>query len=243
MSNFFHTVNTISPGMGFDHFGITHILWLIFSVFSIFRLSVSYKKAGREKKEKIKHAVAIALIFEEMAKTILLLILGRYTADHLPLHLCSINIFIIAIHAYHPSKILGSFLYNVCIPASISALLFPGWTSLPFLNFMHIHSFTTHILLAAYPIMLVSAKEIGPDISGAVSSLFFLLALAGIIYMVNIALGTNFMFLMYPGGDNPLSFFARVFGNHLVGFIILVPFVLVFMNFPLFILKNSKNGN
>ena len=82
--------------------------------------------------------------------------------DYLPLHLCSINIFLIALHAWRRPKLLDAFLYFVCLPAACAALLFPTWAPLPPLNFMVIHSFTVHFLLALYPLALTLRGDMDP---------------------------------------------------------------------------------
>ena len=103
---------------------------------------------------------------------------GNFNWDYLPLHLCSINIFLIALHAWKPSRLLDNFLYFICIPAATAALLFPTWTSLPAANFMFWHSTSVHILLAAYPIMLFSGGDIRPSVRYMGKCFLLLLAMA-----------------------------------------------------------------
>ena len=98
-----------------------------------------------------------------LSRFVCLLVGGNYRANYLPLHMCSINIFLIALHALRPTRLVDNFLYAVCIPAALAALLFPTWVSLPPANFMHLHSFTVHILLATYPIMLTAGRDIRPQ--------------------------------------------------------------------------------
>ena len=117
---------------------------------------------------------AVLLIADELFKVIGLAAYGNYTPQYLPLHLCSINILLTAVHAVKPSRLLDNFLYVVCIPAAVAALLFPTWTALPAANFMHIHSFTVHILLAVYPIMLTAGGDIQPRLRFIPNCLAFL---------------------------------------------------------------------
>ena len=140
--------------------------------------------------------IAWLLIADELFKMAILIASGNYGVGYLPLHLCSINIFMITIHAYKPSAIVDNFLYTVCIPGAIAAMLFPTWTSLPLGNGMHLHSFTVHTLLALYPIVLSVNGDIRPDIRKLPKSLGLLVLMAIPIYGVNLLLDTNFMFLM-----------------------------------------------
>ena len=158
---------------------------------------------------------ATLLLADEAFKAACLLAGGNYRASYLRLHLCSINIFIIALHALRPCSLLDNFLYAICIPAALAALLFPTWVSLPAANFMHLHSFTVHILLAGYPIMLTAGGDIRPQARYLPGCVALVLALP--VYFVNVAFGTNFMFLMQADAGSPLLWFQQAFGGHLVG--------------------------
>lgn len=124
-----------------------------------------YKAADEKKRAQLRGLFAVLLLADEAFKQIGLQIGGNFNWDYLPLHLCSINIFLIVLHAWKPSRLLDNFLYFICIPAATAALLFPTWTSLPAANFMFWHSTSVHILLAAYPIMLFSGGDIRPSVS------------------------------------------------------------------------------
>lgn len=54
-------------------------------------------------------------------------------------------------------------MYFVCLPAACAALLFLTWAPLPPLNFMVIHSFTVHFLLALYPLALTLRGDMDPQ--------------------------------------------------------------------------------
>lgn len=229
---FFESSDTIVKGVGFSHFEPLHLAWLlVFVIFCGFSCWF-YKRANAEKRKKIRFIYAGLLVLDEIVKIVGLSAFGNYGVKYLPLQLCSINIILIAIHAFKPSKTLDNFLYTICIPAAIAALLFPTWTKLPFLNFMHIHSFTVHILLAAYPIMLTFGRDIRPSLREIPKSLLLLIGMAIPIYFVNVIFDTNFMFLMKAGKTNPLYIFQKMWGSHLWGFPVIITGVLLVMYFP-----------
>ena len=241
MQYFMDTTETIESGQGFSHFGGLHIAWLaIFVVVTVLNC-IFYRRLSASGKKCWKTAVAMLLIADEVFKVVMLLVGGRYQAGYLPLHLCSINIFLISIHVLKPSKLLGGYLYTVGIPGTLAALLFPSWTALPLLNFMHIHSFTVHILLALYPIVLVTAGEIAPQVKKIPQYLLLLVGMAIPIYGINLLLDTNFMFLMSADEGNPLYIFEQLWGNHLYGFPVLITAVLVVMYVPLFVFRKIKS--
>lgn len=171
----------------------------------------------------------------------MLLATGLWTKNYFPLQLCTINIFIIAWHTIKPSKLIDNFLYTICVPAAIMALAFPSWTKLPMANFMHIHSFTIHILLALYPIMLTVGGDIKPRAKYILKCLIMLICMAIPVYIFNEFMGTNYMFLAKADKGNPLYWFEQNWGNHLLGFPVLAAAIFLVMYGPLeLILKLKK---
>lgn len=232
MAHFWDTVDTIGEGFGFSLFGVRHLASLaLFAAFAAVSCAV-YKKADGEKRAKIRKLFALLLIADELFKHAGLLLGGNFEWTYLPLHLCSINIFLIALHAWRPNKTLDNFLYFVCIPAAIAALLFPTWKALPVANFMYLHSTSVHYLLACYPVMLFYAGDIVPEGKALGKSILLLLSMAVPIFGINLLLDTNFMFIMYAPEGNPLSWFEAHFGSHLIGYPVLIAAVCGVMSLP-----------
>lgn len=240
MNYFLDTVETIEDGLGFNYFGKIHLLWISFFIVFAVTCCYIYKSSDEKRRSKIRKIMALLIVSDELFKIVMLLIGGNYSVKYLPLHLCSINIFIIAYHVYRPSKMLDNFLYSICFPAALAALLAPTWIELPLGNFMHLHSFTIHILLATYPLMLVYGKDISPDIREIPKCIVFTLAMALPIYFINLLLDTNFMFLMYAEPGNPLYWFGENFGFHLLGVPVIEGIVLLIMYFPFYIKKKRE---
>lgn len=242
MNNFWDTVETIPEGMGFTHYDSCHLAWLAgFVVFAVLS-SVIYRRSKEEHRKIIRWVFAALIVADELFKMVCLFIGDRYMADYLPLHLCSINIFLIAAHAVKPTKLLNNFLYLICIPGALAALLFPTWTELPPTSFMHLHSFSIHILLATYPIMLTAGKDIVPDVKYLPKCMLLLAVLAVPALIVNLLCDTNFMFLMYAEPGNPLYLFETAFGSHLLGFPILIAAVIGVMYLPSYLIKKCKRN-
>ena len=219
--------------MGFSLFGTFHLLWLTVCVLTIVANIFVYKKLSVRGRSNWRKVVAILLVVDEAFKTILLLIGGNYTAMYLPLHLCSINIFVVAYHCLRPNKTIGNFLYMVCIPGALAALLFPSWAALPPASGMNWHSFTVHILLVMYPLVLSVNGEIEITLRAVPKSFLILIGMALVIYPINLLLDTNFMFLMYAEPGNPLYWFGTNWGSHLLGFPVIIAGVLIVLYLPL----------
>lgn len=233
MEYFLDSPDTIAPGMGFKHFDGLHLSWLALFLVVVILNCIWYRKLSETGKTRWKKTVAIALLVGEAIKLSLHLIAGNFVWDNLPLHLCGINIFLIAIHAWKPSKLLSNFLYTVCIPGAMAALLFPNWTSLPLLNAFHIHSSLAHILLVLYPAVLAVSGELKPSLKDMPKCLGLLALMAIPIYGLNLLLDANFMFLMYADSGNPLRWFGENWGSHLLGFPVIIAGVMLVMYGPL----------
>ncbi|MBQ3011765.1 MAG: YwaF family protein, partial [Oscillospiraceae bacterium] len=216
-------------GVGFHHYDSLHLTWLALITIFIVTLSYTYKRQTVEKRNKTRKILAAALVVDELWKMFWLTVGHRYELEYLPLHLCSINIFLIAYHCFRPNKTLDNFLYIVCIPGALAALLFPSWSALPFANFMHVHSFTVHALLVAYPVILLVSGEIKPDIKELPKALLLLLCFGIVALAFNIVFDENFMFLMYADPGNPLYLFEQAFGSHVIGFPVIIAGILLVM--------------
>ena len=240
MNYFFETTDSIVEGVGFSLFDTLHLLWIGIAAVCLLANVCSYRRLGAHGRELWRKIVAWLLVGDELFKMGILIYSGQYGVGYLPFHLCSINIFLIAIHAYKPSKVLDNFLYTVCIPGAIAALLFPTWTSLPITSGMHLHSFTVHILLMLYPAVLTLSGDIQPDVKQLPRSLGLLVVMAIPIYGLNLLLDTNFMFLMSADSGNPLYFFETLWGSHLLGFPVIIAGVLLVMYGPLALIQKFK---
>ena len=240
MEHFWKTVEVIPEGIGFAHYGALHLCWLAaFAVLAVLNC-ILYRKLGQKGRKIWRIVVASLLVLDEIYKQIPLFVNGLFTLGYLPLHLCSINIFVIAFHALKPTKSVGNYLYTVCIPGAMAALLFPTWNALPGANYMLIHSFTVHILLALYPIVLTVSGEIKPELKELPKALLLLTGLAAFAFISNLLMDSNFMFLMYADPGNPLYLFKELWGSHLLGFPVIITGVLLVMHTPWFIAQKIK---
>ncbi len=222
MTYFWDTGFTIPPGKGFALFGPGHLIWLgVFLVLCLL-LGRSCRSWNDKSRRLCCRVLAGLLILDELFKIGVTTAAGRFRLDFLPLHLCSINIFVIAADALRPNEFLREELYAVCLPGAFFALAFPGWAYLPMGNALCIHSFTAHILLFLYPYAILCGG-FRPSLRRFLRCLPFCLPAVAAVYGFNRAFGTNFMFLSYAGTGNPLSLFEAWLGNpgYLVGIPIL----------------------
>lgn len=238
MDYFWYTEETIPPGFGFSHFDAFHLTWLAAGAAVIVLCCFLYRKWDDRTRSIFRKTVAVLLIADELFKLIPMFIYGTFLLKYLPFHLCSVNLFLIAWHAWKPNKTLDNFLYTVCIPGAVAAMLFCTWTEMPAWNYILIHSFTVHILLILYPVVLTSAGEIKPEVKEVPKMLLLLAGLGCVALVLNLMWDTNFMFLMEADKGNPLEFFENLWGDHRLGFPILIALVIAIMHGPI-IIKNK----
>jgi hypothetical integral membrane protein (TIGR02206 family) len=238
MQNFFYTSDTVPEGLGISHYGIEHLCWLAAAVAFIVGISLLYRKADTKLRRRIQVVMACLIVLEEVTRDVFLAVTGQFAVSHLPLHLCSVNIILIAVHACKRTKTVDNFLYGICIPGAAAALLFANWLELPVWNYMSIHSFTVHILLVAYPVMMTVGGELQPNVKQLPKCVLLVLGLAVPIYIFNSIFDTNFMFLMYGEEGTPLVFwFQEHMGTHLPGLVILAAIALTAMYTILFVCR------
>lgn len=239
---FFLTSDSIPSGVGFQAFGPTHILWLLAGLLLCVGSCILYRNLSADQRKIVLRVLGSFIFLLEVVKDLVLICLHEFGWENLPFHLCGINILLIAFDTIKHSKVVRSFLYYFSIPGAALALLFPNWTEMPVWNFFHIHSFTIHILLVLYPLLLVTSGQVATDLKSALQGTLLLVGMAIPVYFLNLLWDTNFMFLMQPDSGNPLEMFEKLLGSHLWGFPILLPVVILVMYLPPRILSNRKKS-
>ena len=207
MSEFWYTATTMKKIKGEDYQAfkmfspVYFFWWIIYAVLVVLVKSI-FPKLSDEKRHKVYVWLTVILFIDEIAKYVMTLLTGQFEWQLLPLHLCSINLFVCLWHTIHPNDTAKEILYSVCLPAALVALISPSWMSLPLWNFMHIHSASIHVLLGIYPIMIL-AEGYQPKIKNIYRVIIFLVLACAVAYGANLLLGTNFFFLMHDA-NNPI---------------------------------------
>ena len=196
-----------------DSYSLGHFIWLGLLFFLIFFLGKKYRAADEDKRKKIRIAIASLIMLDEIVKDIIMPITGQWNWSFLPLHLCSISVFVVFIHALTGNRILEEYTYAITLPTASMAMAFPDWTgALPCMNLMCIHSFSIHLLLVLYPCLLLYGGFI-PSAKQLFRLIPIVAFLAFVMYFVNGALGTNFFFVNGGGDGNPLTFLEKYIGG------------------------------
>lgn len=193
-------------------FGGEHLAILAVSAAVCAALLVLSSRLSAKGYRRLEWTVVGLIVLSEAAREIGLALNHAYTVGDLPLHICSLAVFLSLIYAIRPFKIVGEYLYCLCMPGALFALLFPGWVGLPQTSFFSLNSFFVHTLLFSYPLTLLCARRLRPAAKRLPLCLLLLCAAAVPIYFFDQKTGANFFFLDYPPAGSPLALFADWWG-------------------------------
>ena len=213
---FINTLKIEEQGLdiGFDLYCPGHLLWIAAIAVAAVFITMYYIKQTKERKAGIRKIFAIAILCSEILKDSILIAIGAPMKGYLPLHLCGLAIFAMLWDAFGKNRrISGQMLAYAFMPGAISALLFCNWTEYPFFNFMCIHSFVFHGWIVIYVVMLYAAGEIRADYKGLWTTVGILTVCAVPIYILNILIDENYLFLNEASEGSPLVFLWDVFGT------------------------------
>lgn len=206
-------VEATEPGyLAFHHFDGTHIALLAVAAAIITCAVLIFRRLSTAGKNRFFTVLTVLMLFDELAKYAIAIGTDDWYWGYLPLHLCSINIFVCLAYTLTKKDFFAEILYCLCLPGAGIALLVPTWNDLPILNGMHLHSASVHIMLVMYPV-LVLANGFKPNYRRLPKILGLLAVVAVPIYFINRWLGTNFLFLARTDNNPVLEMLAAVFGK------------------------------
>ncbi len=233
MSLFWTATENMPDGMGFELYGKEHLIWLASIAVFIIALCVISRKLSPKGVSTLCIIVCSACLFLELFGDLVLLVTGQLSVNYLPLDLCGIALYAEFICCLKPTPILKELCYCLFMPGALAALAFSNWVDLPPTNFFAIRSFVIHALIIAYPLILICAGQLRPDVRKLPKCFAIGIAMCIPIYFINKALDQNFFFLNWPSPGSPLVWFADRLGNpgYLVGLPIMIFIVWFFLYF------------
>ena len=234
MENFFVFDLDLPAGVGIRWLGKEHILWLLIAAAITLLLCIAFARASERGKRMIRRVVCVLILLCEANRQLCLLSAGVWGVYTLPLHLCSMSVFVVLWNCLRGGKLSGELLYCLTMPGAAFALVFPDWLDYPALNLLSIGTFLGHILLMAYPAMCTAGGAIRPEARRLPRCFVCVLAVAAVMYVFNKLAGTNYFFLNSPAPGSPLEWFARFLGNpgYILGFLPIMAVVWLALYLP-----------
>lgn len=227
-NKFWETVESIEPGFGWKLFSVGHILWLALGALACAGIAVMYAFLPEKGRRASRITIAVLLITNIVVHQIFFIVTKQWKLDHLPLHMCYFGAFIIMAHAFARKHhdTLAALTYAISLPGAILALLTPNWSVLPFWNFSGISSFLYHLLLIVYPVMLI-AGGYRPQFRHLRPALPFIAGTAVAIFILNKAIGTDFLFINGGKTVGWLRAMTKIFGIY--GYLWIFPVIMTLL--------------
>ncbi|MCD8150785.1 MAG: YwaF family protein [Clostridiales bacterium] len=197
---------------GYTLFGSVHLAWLFGIAAAIILCLICLRKQNPVLQNRFLKILAILLLALEAYREIVLAATGHFSFQTLPLHLCSLAIFIEAIFAFYPKAFFGELVCVVILPAATAGLLCPDWLRYPTLNYMNIHGFVSHGILILFSFITLLSGKYRPGIRRIYMPLLFFAVAVPVIYRLNVWQGTNFMFLNCPSTGSPFETIYAAYG-------------------------------
>lgn len=234
-SLFFTPEKELPPGTGFPLWGRGHIAALGCCLGCLALLLLLLGHSRPRTQNRWMKILSVSMVVLELGKDLILALNQSFSVGYLPLHLCSISMFLCLYYAFHPdSRSVGQMIYSIALPGALSALLFPNWAVFPLFHFQAIHSFVYHTLLLAFSLFPVVLKGCRPGLGAILPTMVFLVGVAVPVGCFNHLLHTNYMFLRAPSKASPLELLTAVPGQYgyLVAYFLLVLGVVTLVNLP-----------
>ena len=183
-------------GPAFELWGVIHLGAIVFIIiFNLLLISSKYASDG--KKAAIRWLLALILVGNEVAWHYWNYIFGNWTIQTmLPLHLCSLLVWLGALMLITKSYRIYEFMYFMGIGGAIQALATPGIGIYGFPHFIFFQYFISHGLIITSAIYLTVVAGLRPTWKSILRVVIWMNIYVVIIYFVNQAIGSNYLMIM-----------------------------------------------
>jgi hypothetical integral membrane protein (TIGR02206 family) len=185
----------MSAHNAFELFGTVHLQTLAVIVAVALALPLSVRHLWPGSARAVGLALAVLLVAQEAVQITLVLLTQGVTVALLPLHLCTLTVYLTAIMLLTQAQRIYEVVYFWGLGGTTQALLTPelerGFPSPEYLLF-----FAGHGLVIVGVLYGAWVYRLRPYPMSIVRVAAITLALAVLIVVVNLSLGTNFMYLM-----------------------------------------------
>ena len=189
----------LPPDCGFPLFGGFHLAMLTLILVLCLESGQLLRRYPR-----LSRGLSRYMALSEIVRLLILAGMGHLTVDVLPLHLCSLAVWLCVVYAVRPIRWIGQTLYTLCLPGAIAALLFPDWTVYPPYSYFCLHAFAIHTAAVLFILLQLHSGSIQPGWRLMYQPVLFLAALVPILLCFNRMFRTNYLFLSQPSRGSPL---------------------------------------
>lgn len=156
--------------------------------------------------------LVVSVIVLELIRQIWAVLSGSYNViDHAPFHLCGLMVFFIPYAWFRRNEFMMNFTYYCAGFGGLMALLF-NFNIYPLFHFITIQSFTIHAIIFVIPLFQILFLGFRPSLRYFRSAIILFLAVAALLYGLNLMWGSNYLFLMQSSPNSPLEFLESKLG-------------------------------
>jgi hypothetical integral membrane protein (TIGR02206 family) len=196
-------INTIEPyitadyqGKPFQLFGIPHLVALGVILLFIVLFILSKKNFREHKKEDIRDTMAAILILNEIGWHLWNYFFNEWTIQTmLPLHVCSILIWLGAWMLIKKSYLLYEFMYFMGIAGALQALLTPDAGIYGFPHYRFFQTFISHGFIVIAALYMTIIEEMRPTWKSFIRVFLVTNIYMVAVYFINGAIGSNYLYV------------------------------------------------
>jgi hypothetical integral membrane protein (TIGR02206 family) len=192
-------------GDPFILFGIDHLAIILF--FILLNLSFFWLRKLKDTKSGsyLRIGLAVVLLLFEISWQAWNIYIGKWTIqDHLPLHMCSLFLFINAAMMISRNQVLYDLSYCLGIGSGLMAFLTPDPGPYGLWHFVPVQTIFGHGLLVSLTIYMTIVEGFRPTWKSIPRAFIFGLAALLFSYFVNLVLGSNYIFTSGKPGSASL---------------------------------------
>ena len=247
MEYFWKQYEDLPAGLGFGRFSPEHLLTLavIAAVTVAFALWFSRQREARRRR--VLKVIPVLMILLECWKIGFLLRAGHFGPGYLPLHLCSLGVFVFLLCGFSRTDrwraVFAEIAVTLILPGAVAALLFPDWVHLyPVWNFLNLYGFAWHGMLLLYPVLLLVQRQ--PHLSPRHFhyDLLFLAVTVPPVLAFDRAFHCNYMFVNWPPAGTPLALIAQITGEryYLAGYAVFAAAVIGLIYLGIWLVQKAR---
>ena len=195
MNGFFAFDYTGEP---FHLFGPKHLIVIAVEAAVILWLFLDWKHPSEAGKRRMRYLLAGILFVGESAWHIWSIVGGTWTVTyHLPLHICSIMVWLSIVMLLTRNYRIYEFAYFIGMAGALQAFLTPEAGEFGLWHFRAVQTVVVHGTLIIVPIYMSLKEGFRPTWKSFLRVAVGVNAYMVVIYFVNLALGSNYLFIMH----------------------------------------------
>jgi hypothetical integral membrane protein (TIGR02206 family) len=191
----------MSQYFAYDYHGAPFVLfgtWHLMALLIILLINVAvlgFRRASEKTRTIVRWSMAAVLWLDEASWHIWNIYWGKWTVAQLPLHICSLLIWLTGFMLIFKIHRIYEFAYFIGIGGAMQALLTPDAGIYGFPHYRIFQTMISHGLLLTSAIYMTTVEGFRPTWKSFWNVVVGLNIYAAVIYPLNLALGTDFLFI------------------------------------------------